>query len=66
VVSSGTGCLSYGTIRYFRSLKLLQKGLFRPNIGGVALVAGTSAAVAGGGILLVLGWEAREKKGDEM
>jgi uncharacterized membrane protein YidH (DUF202 family) len=39
LVGSGTGCLSYGTIRYFRSLKLLQKGLFRPNVAGIGLVA---------------------------
>jgi uncharacterized membrane protein YidH (DUF202 family) len=54
LVGSGTGCLSYGTIRYFRSMYLLQKGLFRPNYAGVALVAVTSAAVAGGGIYLVV------------
>jgi uncharacterized membrane protein YidH (DUF202 family) len=53
LVGSGTGCLSYGTTRYFKSLSLLQKGLFRPNVAGVLLVAVTSGAVAGGGILLV-------------
>ncbi|KAL3423788.1 hypothetical protein PVAG01_05535 [Phlyctema vagabunda] len=54
LVGSGTGCLSYGTVRYFSSLRLLQKGLFRPNILGIALVACTSAVVAGGGIVLVV------------
>ncbi|KAH7342766.1 hypothetical protein BKA65DRAFT_351825, partial [Rhexocercosporidium sp. MPI-PUGE-AT-0058] len=54
LVGSGTGCLSYGTIRYFRSLKLLQKGLFRPNVGGIGLVALTSGAVAGGGVYLLV------------
>jgi uncharacterized membrane protein YidH (DUF202 family) len=44
LVGSGTGCLSYGTIRYFRSLKLLQKGLFRPNVAGIGLVALTRYA----------------------
>ncbi|TVY29423.1 hypothetical protein LHYA1_G001818 [Lachnellula hyalina] len=54
LVGSGTGCLSYGTMRYFSSLRLLKKGLFRPNIAGIALVAATSGAVAGGGILMVV------------
>lgn len=53
LIGSGMGCLSYGTIRYFRSLKLLQKGLFRPNVAGVGLVAVTSGAVAWGGAYLV-------------
>ncbi|KAF4616212.1 hypothetical protein G7Y89_g15195 [Cudoniella acicularis] len=48
LVASGTGCLSYGTTRYFVSMRLLKKGLFRPNIAGIGLVAVTSAAVAGG------------------
>jgi uncharacterized membrane protein YidH (DUF202 family) len=61
LVGSGTGCLAYGTIRYFRSLKLLQKGLFRPNIAGVGLVALTSAAVAGGGAYLITTQERIER-----
>ncbi|CAG8957068.1 hypothetical protein HYFRA_00009269 [Hymenoscyphus fraxineus] len=54
LVGSGTGCLSYGTLRYFVTLNLLKKNLFRPNLIGVGLVAVTSAAVAGGGILMVI------------
>ncbi|CAG8976892.1 hypothetical protein HYALB_00003503 [Hymenoscyphus albidus] len=54
LVGSGTGCLSYGTLRYFVTLNLLKKNLFRPNLIGVGLVAATSAAVAGGGILMVI------------
>jgi uncharacterized membrane protein YidH (DUF202 family) len=57
LVGSGTGCLAYGTTRYFASMRLLQRGLFRPNVAGIALVAVTSAAVAGGGILLVVSQE---------
>ncbi|KAG9235870.1 hypothetical protein BJ875DRAFT_457880 [Amylocarpus encephaloides] len=53
LVASGSGCLSYGTTRYFVTLGLLKRNLFRPNLAGVALVAVTSAAVAGGGILMV-------------
>ncbi|KAH6680365.1 hypothetical protein B0J14DRAFT_578483 [Halenospora varia] len=54
LVGSGTGCLSYGTLRYFASLRLLKRGLFRPNVAGIGLVAITSAAVAGGGIVMVV------------
>ncbi|KAH6724151.1 hypothetical protein BKA61DRAFT_566740 [Leptodontidium sp. MPI-SDFR-AT-0119] len=61
LVGSGTGCLSYGTIRYFRSLKLLQRGLFRPNVAGIGLVALTSGAVAGGGVYLLVQQERRGK-----
>ncbi|KAM0144882.1 hypothetical protein ACHAP3_000001 [Botrytis cinerea] len=68
LVGSGGGCLSYGTMRYFSSLRLLQKGLFRPNIAGVAFVAVTSVAVAGGGIVLVVQQDKktiRERLGSE-
>lgn len=57
LVGSGTGCLTYGTMRYFSSMKMLQRGLFRPNVTGIVLVAATSAAVAGGGILMVVSQE---------
>ena len=59
LVGSGTGCLSYGTIRYFRSLKLLQKGLFRPNVAGIGLVAITAGAVSAGGIYMVVSQETK-------
>ncbi|KAG0648714.1 hypothetical protein D0Z07_4644 [Hyphodiscus hymeniophilus] len=57
LVGSGAGCLSYGTTRYFVSMRLLQRGLFRPNIAGIALVAITSAGIAVGGGLLVVNSE---------
>jgi uncharacterized membrane protein YidH (DUF202 family) len=57
LVGSGAGCLSYGTTRYFVSMRLLQRGLFRPNIAGIALVAVTSAGIAVGGGLLVISSE---------
>lgn len=41
-------------LRYFTSMKLLQKGQFEPNIAGVALVALTIGTVAGGGIVMVI------------
>lgn len=62
LVGSGVGCLSYGTIRYFRSMQLLQKGLFRPNIAGIGLVAVTAGAVGWGGAYLVIQQERVEVK----
>lgn len=59
LVGSGTGCLSYGTLRYFVTMNLLKRNLFRPNLIGVGLVAATSAAVAGGGILMVIEQEGK-------
>jgi uncharacterized membrane protein YidH (DUF202 family) len=61
LIGSGTGCLTYGTTRYFASMKLLQRGLFRPNIAGIGLVAVTSAAVAGGVIVVVISQEKKSK-----
>jgi uncharacterized membrane protein YidH (DUF202 family) len=57
LAGSGTGCLIYGTTRYFASMRLLKRGLFRPNIAGIGLVAVTSAAVAGGGMVMVISQE---------
>lgn len=57
LVGSGAGCLSYGTTRYFVSMRLLQRGLFRPNIAGIALVAVTSSGIAVGGGWLVVNSE---------
>jgi len=62
LVGSGAGCLSYGTARYFSSLRLLQRGSFRPNILGIGLVAVTSSAVAGGGIWLVVKQETERRR----
>jgi len=54
LVGSGSGCLVHGTLRYFSIVRLLQKGLFRPNIAGVTLVALTSISFAAGGTAMVL------------
>ena len=61
LVGSGTGCLSYGTIRYFRTLQLLQRGMFRPNVAGIGLVAMTATAVSGGAIYMVVSHESTKK-----
>ena len=54
LVGAGSGCLLHGTLRYFSILRLLQKGLFRPNIAGVSLVVLTSTGFAVGGTSMVM------------
>ncbi|KAA6413393.1 MAG: hypothetical protein FRX48_03139 [Lasallia pustulata] len=54
LVGLGSGCLVHGTFRYLSILRLLQKGLFRPNIAGVALVVLASAGLAAGGTSMVV------------
>ncbi|MCJ1303648.1 hypothetical protein MMC08_006458 [Hypocenomyce scalaris] len=54
LVGLGSGCLLHGTFRYLSILRLLQQGLFRPNIAGVALVVLTSMGLAAGGTSMVM------------
>ncbi len=55
LVASGSGCVAHGTWRYFGALRLLQEGKFRPNTGGVTLMALTSVGIAMAGTGLVIG-----------
>lgn len=61
LLGSGTGCLSYGTGRYFAVLQSLKTGLFRSNMGGVLLVTLTNGLVAFGGAFAV-GKEEMERR----
>ena len=54
LVASGSYFVAHGTLRYYRTLKDLQNGLFRPNLPGVSLFAATSIGIAFAGTLLVL------------
>lgn len=54
LVGSGSLCVAHGTHSYFSTMRLLQQGLFRPNIVGVSLMAATCVGVAFAGTLLVL------------
>lgn len=54
LVGSGTLCVLHGTQRYFSTMKLLQEGMFRPNVPGVTLMAATCVGLAFAGSLLVL------------
>lgn len=62
LVGSGTGCLTYGTARYFNGMKLLQEGLFRPNVLGIVLATVTAGLVSAGGIAMVVSQERYLKK----
>lgn len=64
LVASGSLCVGHGTQRYFKSLQLLQQGLFQPNVVGVSLMAATCVGVAFAGTLLVLDNDAGRKKKD--
>ena len=54
LVSAGTLTVGHGTVRYYGALKLLQMGKFRPNTGGVALLAATSIGIALTGVAMVV------------
>jgi uncharacterized membrane protein YidH (DUF202 family) len=54
LVATGSLTIGHGTVRYYGALDLLQQGKFRPNTGGVALLAATSVAIALAGATMVL------------
>lgn len=54
LVGSGSLCVAHGTQRYFSVMRSLQRGMFRPNVAGVTMMAATSIGVAFAGTLLVL------------
>ena len=62
LVASGSLCVAHGTQRYFSTMKYLQRGLFRPNVTGITLVAATSIGIAFAGALLLLENESRHAK----
>lgn len=62
LVSSGSACVVHGTRRYFRVMRQLQRGVFRPNVGGVGLVAATSVGIALAGTVLVVENEGKHAK----
>lgn len=60
LVTSGSLCVAHGTQRYFSTMRELQKGVFRPNVVGIQLVAATSIAIAVAGTFMV--WENGEEQ----
>jgi len=62
LVGSGSLCVAHGTYRYFSTLKLIQEGKFRPNTGGISLMAMTCIGIALAGSILVVQNEAEHTK----
>lgn len=54
LVGSGSLCVAHGTQRYFSVMRSIQRGMFRPNVAGVTMMAVTGISVAFAGTLLVL------------
>ena len=62
LVASGSLCVAHGTLRYYSTMRYLQKGLFQPNVTGITLVAATSIGIAFAGTLLVLESEKKHEQ----
>ena len=62
LVASGSICVAHGTQRYFSTMKLLQEGKFRPNVGGVSFMAIASVGMALAGAFAVLENEQKQKR----
>ena len=54
LVGTGSLTVGHGTVRYFSALRLLQEGKFRPNTGGITLMAITSMGIALAGSALLM------------
>ncbi|OMP86518.1 hypothetical protein BK809_0003688 [Diplodia seriata] len=48
LLGTGTGCIAYGTSRYFENMRLLERGLFKPAYYGAGVLGVAVAGVAGG------------------
>ena len=66
LVGVGSLTVGHGTLRYFSVLKSIQRGMFRPNVAGIGLMAVTSIAVSFSGTLLVMGNDGGRKRGVEV
>jgi uncharacterized membrane protein YidH (DUF202 family) len=65
LVASGSGCVAHGTHRYFSTMRLLQEGMFRPNVPGITLAAVTSVGIALAGSLLVMENEDKKRRAEQ-
>lgn len=54
LVGTGSLTIAHGTARYFSTLKDIQAGKFRPNTGGITLMALASIGIAMAGTALVV------------
>ncbi len=62
LVACGSLSVAHGTLRYFSVMRDIQKGLFRPNVSGITLLAATSIGIAVAGTILVLENEAEHSQ----
>ncbi|KIW90332.1 uncharacterized protein Z519_08976 [Cladophialophora bantiana CBS 173.52] len=65
LVGSGSLCVGHGTLRYFSTLRLIQEGKFRPNTGGISLMAVTCIGIAVAGSILVIENEEEQERARE-
>src|ERR1700761_8139823 len=65
LVGAGSLCVGHGTVRYFSTLEMVKEGKFRPNTGGVSLMAVTCIGIAVAGSLLVMENEKDKAKEQE-
>ncbi|KIW35493.1 uncharacterized protein PV07_02188 [Cladophialophora immunda] len=65
LVASGSLCVGHGTLRYFSTLRHIQEGKFRPNTGGISLMAVTCIGIAIAGSILVIENEAEKSREKE-
>jgi uncharacterized membrane protein YidH (DUF202 family) len=47
LLGTGTGSIAYGTTRYFRTMRMLERGLFQPAYHGAAVLGVVVAGIAG-------------------
>ncbi|KAB2570900.1 hypothetical protein BFW01_g6390 [Lasiodiplodia theobromae] len=47
LLGTGTGCIGYGTTRYFENMRLLEKGFFKPAYYGAGALGVAVAGLAG-------------------
>ena len=66
LVGTGSLTVGHGTVRYFGTLRLLQQGKFRPNTGGITLMAITSIGIALAGSALLMENDKREQQQHEL
>jgi uncharacterized membrane protein YidH (DUF202 family) len=51
LLGAGTGSIAYGSVRYFSTMKLLQRNLYRPAYFGAAALGIGVAGLAGAAVL---------------
>ncbi|KAF2090460.1 hypothetical protein K490DRAFT_36350 [Saccharata proteae CBS 121410] len=66
LLGTGSGSIAYGTTRYFSSLRLLEKGLFKPAYGGAVMLGTAVAGLAGAVYVSAMRDHRRDKRASEV